>query len=276
MADAFREISLPDTAYVYNAGEEAGFRLEALAAIYDSGTVRHLVDRGVGPDWQCLEVGAGSGTIAAWLAERVSPSGNVLATDIDLRFMHSLHHPCLEVVRHDVTFDPLPQAKFDLIHTRLVLMHLPLRDAALARLVAALRPAGWLVVEEFDHSRLAEGPTLDSTPIPLKSVAAMLDVMVARGVDRYYGRRVPALLREHGLIDIGSESRSFLWAGASMGARLTQASIDQLRGPILASGSVSEREFAADHARMNDRGVGFPSPTMWATWARRPDRGSAR
>ncbi len=46
--------------------------------------------------------------------------------------------------------DDLPTAQFDLIHARLVLIHIPAREAVLERLVTALRPGGWLVIEDFD------------------------------------------------------------------------------------------------------------------------------
>ena len=46
-----------------NAGKEAPRRLSALAAMFDSGTIRHLESRGVGPGWRCLEVG---GEQRAW------------------------------------------------------------------------------------------------------------------------------------------------------------------------------------------------------------------
>jgi trans-aconitate methyltransferase len=54
--------------------------------------------------------------------------------------------------------DPLPDAAFDLIHARLVLIHVPEREEVLARLVAALKPGGWMVEEEFDSQSLPCDP----------------------------------------------------------------------------------------------------------------------
>src|ERR1700761_5912573 len=133
-----------------NAGREASARFAALAALYDHGTIRHLEERGVNSNWHCLEVGGGGGSIAAWLAARVGPAGRVLVTDIAPRFLESLQIPNLEVRRHDIVNDPLPEAAFDLVHSRLVLLHLPEREKALARMIAALKPGGWLGDEEFD------------------------------------------------------------------------------------------------------------------------------
>jgi SAM-dependent methyltransferase len=85
------------------------------------------------------------------MAERAGPGGRVLATDVDPRWLQTGALPQLEVLAHNVTSDPLPEAAFDLIHERLVLVHLPSRDAVLNRLATALKPGGWLVLEEFGN-----------------------------------------------------------------------------------------------------------------------------
>ena len=46
--------------------------------------------------------------------------------------------------------DAPTQGTFDLVHARLVLVHVPDRARALATMVAALRPGGWLLVEDAD------------------------------------------------------------------------------------------------------------------------------
>ena len=65
-------------------------RLGHLEAWLDPVTVRHLEVTGVGEGWRSLEVGAGGGSIARWLGERVGASGSVLATDIDIRYLAGL------------------------------------------------------------------------------------------------------------------------------------------------------------------------------------------
>jgi hypothetical protein len=64
------------TTYAFdNSWELARQRLDAIEAWFDPGTIRHLTERGVAPGWHCLEVGAGGGSIAAWLGDRVGPAG---------------------------------------------------------------------------------------------------------------------------------------------------------------------------------------------------------
>ena len=64
-------------------------RLAGLEAALDPGTREHLTRLGVGPGKRCLEIGAGGGSVAFWLAERVAPGGTVVATDIETSFLES-------------------------------------------------------------------------------------------------------------------------------------------------------------------------------------------
>jgi SAM-dependent methyltransferase len=95
-------------------------------------------------------MGAGAGSIACWLAARVAPSGQVVATDIDPRFLQNTTRPNLEVRRHDIRTDALESDAYDLVHCRNLLIHLPNPEQSARRMVAALRPGGWLMAEEPD------------------------------------------------------------------------------------------------------------------------------
>lgn len=67
----------------------------------------------------------GAGSIASRLCEQVGVEGAVLVTDIDTRFLDTLSLPNVEVRRHNIVADPMPEGAFDLVHARLVLSHLP-------------------------------------------------------------------------------------------------------------------------------------------------------
>ena len=133
-----------------NRRPEAGERFAALAELFDPWTFRHLDDLGLGEGWRCWEVGAGGVSVPRGLAERVGTSGRVLATDIDVSWTEPAAGGALEVRRHDVIRDPPPSETFDLIHARLVLVHLKDRAAAMRVMIDALRPGGWLVIEDGD------------------------------------------------------------------------------------------------------------------------------
>jgi ubiquinone/menaquinone biosynthesis C-methylase UbiE len=259
-----------DSAYVLdNAAKEAATRFSALSAALDPGTMRHLQDLGVAPGWSCLEVGGGGGSIATWLAERVGSAGRVLVTDIDPRYLESLRFPNVEVRRHDIVNDPLPEASFDLIHARLVLVHLPQREKVLARLVTALRPGGWILDEEFD-SVVVPDPALHPAEVLSKTHNAMIRIMADRGVERGFGRRLFGLLRAYGLTNIGAEGRTFMWSSGSPGPCLMRSNYEQLRGAMIDAGYVTREEFDQDVAGLDNPNFLMPSPLLWAAWGRRP------
>ena len=257
--------------YIFdNAAAQVGARFSALSEIFDPSTIRHLVDRGVDRGWHCREVGGGNGSIAAWLSGRVGPMGRVLVTDIDTRYLEDGKQPNIEAHRHDIATDPLPERAFDLVHSRLVLMHLPQRDDALRRMIAALKPGGWLVDEEFDSaSPLADAVTKPSEAIP-RTHLAMWRLMEDRGVERRYGRLLPGRLRAHGLTKIGAEGRMFVWEGGSPGGSLTRANYEQLRAGLIKAGYITEEEFEEDIAALDASDFLLPSPIMWTAWGQRP------
>ena len=265
---------MPDTRYVFdNAHGETRERFPALADLYDDETIRCLQAVGVASGWQCLEVAAGGGSIARWLAAQTGSSGRVLATDLDTRFLESQADRGFEVQRNDITRDPLTDGAFDLVHARLILVHLPEREAALATMVGALKPGGWLVCEEFDSLSMPAEPALHPHECALKAQAAMQRVMASRGANTRYGRDLAGRMRARGLVDIRAQARMALWQGGSAGARLFRANFEQLREELLRIGLLTQAELDDDLARLDDPLTLFPSPVMWTVSGRRP-RGS--
>jgi SAM-dependent methyltransferase len=257
--------------YVFdNAAEQTRERFAALPRLFDPGTFRHLEALGVREGWHCLEVGAGGGSVARWLAERVGFDGSVLATDIDTRFLAPLAGPPLEVQRHDITADPLPEAAFDLVHTRLVLAHLPEREAVLGRLVAALKPGGWLLLEEFDSLSLQADAAHNPVEGWPRAYTAMLRLMTERGVDLRLGRLLPGRLRAHGLVDIDGEARAFLVQPGGPWVDLLRANVEQLREAMCATEGWSAEEFDRQLDALDAPDHINPSPLLWAVWGRLP------
>ena len=264
------QAGVPGRYVLDNAGAQVPDRFAALATIYDPGTVRHLAALGVGAGWRCLEVGAGGGSVARWLSERAGPGGYVLATDVDIRHLGWLDLPNGEVRRHDITTDPLPAAAFDLIHTRLVLGHLPGRETALRAMVGALRPGGWLLLEEFDAESMPADATLNPAERHMPLEVLQRRLMTARGVDLSLGRTLPGRLEAHGLVEVEAEGQVFLWRGASPSARLRRANYEQLREAMLATNELTPEVFDAELAVLEDRAIMTLSPVLWAVRGRRP------
>ena len=147
---------MDDRYWFDNSLSDEGSRLRLLEAIADPRSIRLLGDLDIDRGWRCAELGAGGGSIAAWLADRVGDQGSVMAVDRDVALLgHLSQRPNVRIVEATIESLSLPPASLDLIHTRNVLMHLDDADDIIARLVEALRVGGMLLVEEADYFPLA-------------------------------------------------------------------------------------------------------------------------
>jgi SAM-dependent methyltransferase len=203
-------------------------RLLAMAEVADRTTVRVLQDLAIATDWHCLEVGAGAGTIAMWLAEQVT-NGSVLATDIDTRWLEENTAPTLRVAEHDIVRDPLPASAFDLVHARFVLEHLPERDAVLAKLCRSLRPGGRLVVES-----IAGFPIDSSANVAFGDAMHAVESTLAAtiGTDARWPRTFPLPLLAHGLTAVSASVHVPTTGGCNASARCWSHTLTQLRPRI--------------------------------------------
>jgi hypothetical protein len=122
------------------------------------------------------------------------------------RFLEQLAGDTVEVRRVDVRTGELPQREFDLV--RPAGAGAPNdRRRILDRLAAALRPDGWLVIEDYDWTGFGfEDAASQSEQV----TAAVIAVMARAGFDPRYGRRVVADMAAAGLSDVRGEGRALV------------------------------------------------------------------
>jgi ubiquinone/menaquinone biosynthesis C-methylase UbiE len=207
-----------------------------LVELLDPFTIQRLTELNIQEGWQCLEVGGGSGSIAQWLADQVGPSGDVLVTDIKPSRLKPAGN--IRVQRHDVVHDPLPAAKFDLIHIRAVLFHLPERRAVLARLARALRPGGWLQVDDFD---LSCWPALRIAGSEDRRIYEEFQVALCRmfekaGSDLGWGHQIAQAMHDVEFNDINPNVSVEVWRPGMAGTDLLFNHTFQLRDRLVAAG----------------------------------------
>jgi SAM-dependent methyltransferase len=250
-------------------------RLRALDAMCDGATFRYLRALGVGPGWRCLEAGAGEGSVARWLSERVGGEGRVVATDIDPRLIDVPEGGNVEVLRHDLTADPRPGEPFDLVHARLVLMHLPERLRVLEQMATWLRPGGWLLIE--DSYAVAE---LMAPPAVARSWDAVMTILGERvGTDRRWGLTLPAPFPALGLVEVGGTAIvPPLAEPRAAGVRapvleFLRLTIEQLRPALRGAGLATEEDLdeAVDLLGRDDPSVLTYGWGIVSAWGRRPE-----
>lgn len=259
--------------YVFdNAWQQERRRLDALETIWDPWTIRNLNGIGVSEGWRCAEIGAGGGSIARWLAAHVGSTGHVLATDLDTRLLEAIDASNVETRLHDITTEDLEPGAYDLVHARLLLEHLPEHEAALRRMRAALRPGGWLLIEEFDHSTFLPDPGCE--PEDWAVWQAWLDAFGAlaraRGLDLTYGARLFGLLDRLAMEEVAAEGYAVSERGGSEDRGLLLLSVIKLRDTLVATGQIDEIAFERLLALLQDRSFAWTSQLMVSARGRRP------
>lgn len=213
-------------------GEPA--RLRLMSEMLDPQLFFRLSRVGIGPGWRCLEVGAGNGSVSRWMSGQVGPTGAVVSSDIDVDLLQRLQAPNVTVRRIDVTVDDLG-ADYDLVVARALLHHLPDRDAVIARLAAAVRSGGHLVLEEPDfHPVMAS-----DSPTQRAFWEGWLAWADRHQIDYFVGRKIPALLTALNFEDVDAYGETILYRGGSSTAQYLEATMRELQDSLLASGFIS-------------------------------------
>ena len=243
-------------------GDEAE-RLRLLGEWRDPITLARMEALGLGEGWRCLEVGVGSGSTARAMAERVGSTGRVTAADINPDFLAALDGiPGIEPVRCDVRADDFPAASFDLIHTRLVLEHLPDRVAVMKRMVDWLAPGGWVFFEEPDCATALVSPNR----LWARHIGAYV---AATDYDVNTGRHLPAEVASLGLADVGMEIDTAAVQGGTDLARWYAMTIQAVRPGLVAEGAVTGAELDEVVDALGDPLLLEPGFTFVGVWGRK-------
>jgi SAM-dependent methyltransferase len=202
------------------------------------------------------------------LISRVGPTGKVVATDIDIRFLQLLAAPNIEVRRHDILKDELEKGVYDLVQCRKLLHNLPEPEKALKRMAYAVRPGGWLLIEEHDWgSGLSWDVTETSASQYTAVYRALFDALRKRRIiDQYFGRRVRGLVEGLGFVDAGQEGWTCMVRGGDPLARVYAASMPAM----FATGLLTREQYDSFMRLYQDPSMVYPAQILFCAWGRKP------
>jgi len=132
----------------------------------------------------------------------------------------------------------------------------------------AVRPGGWLLIEEDDMGSMLSVDVTDSSAAPFAAIfrSAIDTLREKRILDYYFGRRVRGLVEELGFSDIGQEGWTCIARGGEPLA-LYQA----MTGPVLVSRGIITREQNNILQRyLQDPTFYYPFYTLFCAWGRKP------
>lgn len=268
----------PNAVYALGAstGESARLQHQADELAADSNA---LLDRvGLSAGQHAIDLGCGPRGILDLLAQRVAPDGRVVGLDSDpahtamaAEFAATCQLGEVELVTADARHTGLPDAAFDVVHARTLLVNVPAPADVVAEMTRLARPGGWVASTEPDTEQTVCYPTLPE----FDRMRELFHIAFRRnGADPWVGRRVPELFREAGLIEVQVEARVQMYPLGNTRRTVIADLVSALRPQILAMGLAEAAELdqldTAVRAHATDPHTVIMSGLLFLTWGRKP------
>ena len=166
-----------------------------------------LFDRiGIEKGSRAIDLGCGPQGVLDLLSERVGPTGHVVGIERDQgalaaakRFVADRAFRNVSVLEGDAAATAIPEASFDLVHARLLLVNVPHVESVVQEMIRLACPGGVVASHEADYLPHLCDP-------PLRAWDCLFEVFkkysAGNGIDLFVGRRMHRLFRQAGLIDI--------------------------------------------------------------------------
>ena len=135
--------------------------------------------------------------------------------------------------------------------------------------MAALKPGGWLVIEDFDVRGTPPDPAINPAETYFASSEAMRAVHDRRRSRPALGPASVWAFQANGLVEVDAQGRVQMFDGR-IGADLMRVNFEQIGTKLVAAGLLTESQLAGDLARIARGEFVWPSPVMWTVRGRKP------
>ena len=175
-----------DARYTMGRTREEEDRLIQQSQLYDAVTRRFLREAGLGSGMKVLDIGSGTGEVAATAADLVGPEGSVVGVDVNPAILETARSRAREAGFSNVEFMAGDArtldlgSDFDALIGRLVLMYMADPAEALKQLAARVRPGGIVAFQEVDFTPYRQMHRPD-TPLANKLIDWALGVFERSG-----------------------------------------------------------------------------------------------
>jgi SAM-dependent methyltransferase len=214
-----------------------------------------------------LELGSGNGSIAEWLCAAVGPSGSVTAVDSTPMLLELIPAQNLTVQRMDVRTEDVRANAYDLVTCRALLHQIAeYAPAVLTRMAAAVKPGGWLLIQEPDF-HLA--PTTEPD-VWAKTWTALIEWGHANGVDWLIGRKLPGMVSKLRLGRPQAKTDVQNIRGRGRGALYFKLFFAEVRERVIDSGRLDAATLDAAAGLLDDPDYWTQCWMMTAVWVRKP------
>jgi len=243
-------------------------RLQKIEELFDPRTQTLLKRIGLRQDMSFLELGPGAGGLLGWVVEAVGSTGKITAIDRDTRYIDKLKHPNLQIINSDLTEIKLGDEQYDFIHGRYILMHIQDFQDVLQKIMAALKPGGWILLEEADFKVAhIETSSADRKRAFTATSQAINRLFSSKNIDHAFGKHLREIIVGCGFANIQEETYAPLEQGGTGTAEIMRLSALQLRDQYLKTGAVSDsdlREYVELASDPDQMAVYYATVSVWA------------
>jgi SAM-dependent methyltransferase len=164
-----------------------------------------------------------------------------------------------------------PREKFDLVHARAVLAFLPQPAETIIKMAAALRPGGWLLIEEPDCVSAVPDPSMTPAAVALskKGWDAVISHLQSQGYDAELGRHLYHYVVMNGLGDLQAEGFVPMQLGGAPFARMWKITLEQVQDHVLEARLLTPAELEDYRSLLDSPEYRWLAPTMMSVWGRR-------
>jgi len=191
---------------------------------------------------------------------------NLARTLIDERDLKNV-----EVLCRDARSTELPRAAFDVVTARLVLVNIPEPRQIVAEAAALVRPGGWIALHEADWIAHVCDPPSDAWRTLVELFVAYSE---RNGIDPFVGRKLPRLLRDAGIEDVGVRPLIHIYPAGHGRRSILLDFADNLSERLLAEQLTHARELAdvkaALRRHLDDPDTLVVSHLFFQAWGRKP------
>lgn len=183
--------------------------------------------------------------LTSWIGLAVGANGRVVAVDAHVEQLKMARANAeragaknIEFARAQLGAEDLPFKDFDVVHCRLLLMHLPDADRALGAMARAVRPGGLLACEESSAASVFTSPRCE----PIERMNELFRALGrGRGLDFDIGDKLFGLVGKHTSRLVASRFIQPMLPLESAVKFLTLAAVE-MKPALLTSGLATEQQ----------------------------------
>ena len=161
---------------------------------------------------------------------------------------------------------------YDLVHSRMLLMHLAEPEKALNRMAGALRPGGWLFIEDSDVGPILSADIGNPSAAPMVEFnRALFGMMPKRGIfDPYFGRRERKLVEQLGFVNVDHEGWTRMNRGGDSHAQYHVLVTQAVARPLITVRAITQEQVDSVVRLYRDPSFYFPEYTLFGAWGQKP------